>query len=128
MAQLKAKGAVIKGFKAVTRAATVVLSVTVALHTGHPGAHDLLVAPVTDAATKWFLDRVLDREWRQQLQRRVAEQRRARFAAFLEAAAVAPVLAGLPPALAPEFAAAARGLMDQLLAGGAEGQDADRDR
>ena len=101
---LQSRGTVIRGFKAVTRTATMAVSVAVALHTGQVGAHDLAVAPLADALTKAFLDKVLGDSWRRQLQGEVDARRRAAFGDWLTATATAPVIEALPPSHRAGFA------------------------
>ncbi|MBI5831534.1 MAG: GTPase domain-containing protein [Armatimonadetes bacterium] len=113
VADLQTKGTIIRGFKAVTRTATMAVSVVVALHTGQVGAHDLAVAPLADALTKAFLDKVLGDTWRRQLEAEVDSRRRAALRTWLERTAIAPVLDSLPPSHRAGFAEALR---DQVAA------------
>lgn len=84
------------------------LTLTLVVVTGGPGAEDLLIAPAADALVKAWLDQLLGRAWREQLQAELARRRQELFAELLDELVRQPIDARVPAACRRDFVDRAR--------------------
>lgn len=84
------------------------LTLAVVVATGGPGAEDLVIAPAADALVKVWLDQLLGRAWREQLQHELSRRRQALFAELLAEIVRQPIEARIPAGCRREFVERAR--------------------
>ena len=116
MKQLESQGVVIKLFKGATRTAAMAVSVAAIVQSGGVTPDELIVPPAVDAATKWLLDQLIGRNWRDKLQQELAQRRRELVVEWLLATVLQPVREALPECHRAAFVTAAREDLERLRA------------